>query len=89
MDIFENRPLLQYGQSRDIYFRISSAGETMSLSEDTKNPGLVNAVLSYSCMLSSVCRCTTQCLMSDTPLVTEAEMAYHKSRSMICALLAS
>ena len=64
---------LQYVQSCDIYLRITSAGRTMSLSKDTKKPGLAKAVLSYSYMRSSVYRCITQCLMSDTPLVTEAE----------------
>ena len=85
---------IQYGQSRDVYLRYkvdTGAGSQV----------LLNVDLGYSHMTSDFYRVTTWCNLADGlpqkpppglfnhPPPSAAEAAFHISRSMLCAFLAS
>ncbi|RYO86104.1 hypothetical protein DL766_000553 [Monosporascus sp. MC13-8B] len=80
---------LQYGQSRDIYLG-NVNGEGQGVAFDSSKRGLpVSADLTYSLMQApSYVELATQDLLIPSELPS-ADIAYHKSRSMICDFFAS
>ncbi|RYP54450.1 hypothetical protein DL768_000756 [Monosporascus sp. mg162] len=80
---------LQYGQPRDLYLQyVSDEGQKINLDSPAKEAP-VNADLTYSLMQApSYVELATQDLLIPSEL-PDADIAYHKSRSMICDFLAS
>ncbi|KAM0278596.1 hypothetical protein ACHAQH_005070 [Verticillium albo-atrum] len=78
---------VQYGQSRDIYLRTSPAAWSKLLEND-KAP-TVKATLAYSHMTGAVYTESVERTITDPTTLTDAEVAYHQSRSQICAFLSS
>ncbi|TDZ14881.1 Uncharacterized protein Cob_v012188 [Colletotrichum orbiculare MAFF 240422] len=75
---------IQYGQTRDIYLRVK-APENLDL--ETSN---ITATMEYSRMTSAVYRESAETsLLASTTTMPDPEIAYHISRSLICAFLAS
>lgn len=87
---------LQYGQSRDIYLSYRN-GETVALKAivtKTRSPATVSAVLEYDPLTSSSetrQAVTSQNLLLPTPSppLSPAEIAYHRSRSILVSTLSS
>lgn len=77
---------IQYGQSRDIYLQWQSSPGN----DDEISPPFINAVLQYSQMTGTQCTIHSSRSLHDLSFTTlsDAEMAYHISRSRICAFLA-
>ncbi|ROW03091.1 hypothetical protein VMCG_05776 [Cytospora schulzeri] len=77
---------IQYGQSRDIYLQWKSS----SANDDELCPPFVNAALQYYQMTGTQCTNHASRSLHDLSFTTlsDAEMAYHISRSRICAFLA-
>lgn len=77
---------IQYGQSRDIYLQWKSSSEN----DDEFCPPFINAALQYSKMTGTQCTKHASRSLHDLSFttLTDAEMAYHISRSRICAFLA-
>ncbi|KAK7731048.1 hypothetical protein SLS53_008850 [Cytospora paraplurivora] len=77
---------IQYGQSRDIYLQWKSDPGN----DDELCPPFVNVALQYSQMTGTPCTSHASRSLHDLSFTTlsDTEIAYHTSRSRICAFLA-
>lgn len=81
---------LQYGQSRDIYLQNIGAGGQKAIFDSAGDEAHVSARLTYSLMRSpSYVVLETRGLLDHSEPLDDAEVAYHRSRSMICDFLSS
>ncbi|CRK30979.1 hypothetical protein BN1723_003724 [Verticillium longisporum] len=78
---------IQYGQSRDIYL-CASPDAWSKLLEHDKAPS-VKAMLHYSQMTSTTYAESAEGILSDPTTLDAAEIAYHQSRSQMCAFLST
>ncbi|KAB5566111.1 hint-domain-containing protein [Coniochaeta sp. 2T2.1] len=86
---------LQYGHSREVYLRYAETKEfaafldTAQAGEDPDFPPIINAVLEYSRLDSTVHKVVSHRSILDVgqPTLPPAEVAYHISRSAIIELL--
>ncbi|KAM0327476.1 hypothetical protein ACHAQA_005764 [Verticillium albo-atrum] len=78
---------ISYGQSRDVYLRAMPAA-WKNLLEDDKAP-TVTATLAFSRMTDDVCTESVDRIITDYTTLPDNEIAYHQSRSQICAFLSS
>lgn len=77
---------LQYGQSRDIYLRWTDSSPE---NDNELAPPYINATLEYSRMTATRFRTkASRSLLDISTSLSAAEIAYHISRSLICAFLA-
>lgn len=77
---------IQYGQSRDIYLRYDNNPTNR---DDFLAPPILSAVLEFNLMTSQVHKLVAHRSLSNFTTMTEAEIAYHVSRSKICGFLSS
>lgn len=80
---------LQYGQSRDIYLEhVNTEGQKVQFST-VSGDASVDATLTYSQVGGPELRTTAHNDKLNICVLSEAEVAYHQSRSMICEFLSS
>lgn len=76
---------IQYGQSRDIYLE----WKTLNSMNAERDPGFIEAKLSYSQRTVAQHSVSTDCwLFDDSQALSTADIAYHVSRHRICSFLA-
>lgn len=75
---------LQYGQSRDIYLEIINQSDSEATSGAAEGPPTVTAELVYSQMTAEEHHIHREENVLELSTLPEPEVAYHKSRSMMC-----
>lgn len=89
---------LQYGQSRDIFLRVKNAADASSpvvaasisyVKPGSKSPGMFNTRFSRTAPAATLAVTSTSRSILDASSLSEAEIAYHESRALICTFISS
>ncbi|KAI0377371.1 hint-domain-containing protein [Hypomontagnella monticulosa] len=80
---------LQYGQSRDIYLENIDANDKKAMFSIVPGDADIRGVLMFSQMRAAEFRVPVYRNALEIPDLSENEVAYHQSRSMICDFLSS